>query len=329
MIGAIVPRSVSADASRLSAIIERIGGLDVVLRGLVVIMLCAGLALSTPNFLTEANILNVLRQTALLFLIASGLTLVILTAGIDLSVGANLGLSACLAALVLKATGSIPLAFLVGIATGATAGLANGLLITVLRIPPFIATYGMLWVLFGMTYQIMRGDSVHGFPANFRVLGSGYLLGIPVPVYLMLVFLVIGGVFLSRTRWGQEVYAIGANQEAATLSGIPIRSRLILVYTLSGAMAGLAALVFLARVNSAEGDIGETLTLPAITAVLIGGASLFGGVGTIAGTFIGALILTLVVNGMNLLSVHTNWQPFVTGAIVILAILVDRLSHQK
>ena len=305
-----------------------VSGSGMSIRLLVVLALCVALSLATPTFLTEGNILNVLRQSALLFLIASGLTLVILTGGIDLSVGANVGFSACLAALVLKATGSIPLTFGTAICAGAVAGLANGVLVAALRIPPFIATYGTLWILLGTTYWFMGGESVHGFPPGFRLLGTGHLLGIPVPIYLMFVFLAIGGLFLNRTRWGQEVFAIGANAEAAYLSGIPIRNRLILVYVLSGAMAGLAALVFLARVNSAEGDIGESLTLPAITAVLIGGTSLFGGVGTVAGTFTGALILTLVINGMNLLSVHANWQPFVTGIIVLVAVLIDRHSNR-
>ncbi|MCZ0737704.1 ABC transporter permease [Phreatobacter sp. AB_2022a] len=305
------------------------GGPAIALRLAAVAALCVALALATPNFLTETNILNVLRQAALLFLVGSGLTLVLIGGGIDLSVGANLGLSACLAALTLKATDSLVLTLLVGLATGTVIGLANGLAVAVMRIPPFIATYGMLWVLLGITYRVMAGESVHGFPPRFRFLGSGHFLGIPVPAYLMFVFLAVGGLFLARTRWGQEVYAMGANPEAARLSGIPVRSRQILTYTLSGAMAGLAALVFLARVNSAEGDIGEAMTLPAITAVLIGGTSLFGGVGTVTGTFIGALILTLVINGMNLLSVHSNWQPLVAGVIVILAVLVDSLTNRR
>lgn len=325
-IGLRNPAGGNAAGRRLLALA---GGPEIALRLGAVALLCLALSLATPNFLTETNILNVLRQAALLFLVASGLTLVLIGGGIDLSVGANLGLSACLAALTLQATGSLTLTFAVGIATGMAVGLANGLLVAVMRIPPFIATYGMLWVLLGVTYRVMAGDSVHGFPAAFRFLGSGHLFGIPVPVYLMFLFLAAGGLFLRRTRWGQEVYAMGANPEAARLSGIPIRARQILVYTLSGAMAGLAALVFLARVNSAEGDIGETMTLPAITAVLIGGTSLFGGIGTVTGTFIGALILTLVINGMNLLSVHSNWQPFMAGAIVILAVLVDSLTHRK
>ena len=252
-----------------------------------VLLIGIALAFASDVFLTETNLLNVLRQAALLFLIASGLTLVILTAGLDLSVGANLGMSACLAASALKATGSPLLGALTGVASGLGIGLANGLLVTALRIPPFIATYGMLWVLHGLSYYYMAGDTIYGFPPGFREIGSGYALG------------------------------------------VPINRRLILVYTLSGAMAGLASLIFLARLNSAEGDIGESLTLPAIAAVLIGGASLFGGVGTIGGTLIGALILTLVLNGMNLLEVNANWQPFVTGAIVLIGVLLDMWTRRR
>ena len=165
------------------------------------------------------------------------------------------------------------------------------------------------------------------FPPAFRALGSGYWLSVPIPVYLMFGFLALGIVFARYTTWGQEIYAIGANPVAARLSGVPVNRRLVLVYTVSGAMAGLASLIFLARLNSAEGDIGEPLTLPAIAAVLIGGTSLFGGVGTVTGTLVGALILTLVLNGMNLLAIDANWQPLVTGAIVILAVALDVLTR--
>jgi ribose transport system permease protein len=204
-----------------------------------------------------------------------------------------------------------------------------GLMVTALRIPPFIATYGMLWVLSGVTYYYMAGETIHGFPQGFRQIGSGYLLGIPIPVYLMLVFLAAGVLFSERTTYGQHIYAVGANPVAARLSGIPVSGRLILVYTVSGATAGLASLIFLARANSASADLGESLTLQAIAAVLIGGTSLFGGVGTVFGTFIGALILTLVLNGMNLLAVHANWQPLVTGVIVILAVWLDMKTRKR
>lgn len=292
-------------------------------------LLCVALSLLTESFLNMNNLLNVLRQASLLFFLASGLTLVILTGGLDLSVGANIGISACLAATAIKATGSPALGVLVGLGVGSLVGVFNGLMVTKLRIPSFIATYGMLWVLHGVTYYYMAGETIHGFPPGFRQIGSGYFLGVPIPVYLMVTFLAVGMFFAQRTNWGQQIYAIGANPVAARLSGIPVNTRLILVYTVSGAMAGIASIVFLARLNSAEGDIGEAMTLPAIAAVLIGGTSLFGGVGTVFGTFVGALILTLVLNGMNLLAVNANWQPLVTGVIVVLAVWLDMYGRRR
>ncbi len=291
-------------------------------------LLCLALSFLSTSFLTATNITNVLRQASLLFLLASGLTLVILTAGLDLSIGANVAISACLAATIMKSTGSIPLAVLAGLGCGFIVGACNGWLITLLRIPPFIATYGMLWILHGITYWFMKGETIHGFPTEFRFIGSGYWLGIPVPIFFMLAFLAVWVLFAQRTRWGQEVYAVGANPESARLSGIPVKRRLMLVYAASGAMAGLASLIYLARLNSAEGDIGEALTLPAIAAVLIGGTSLFGGVGSVLGTLIGSLILTIVLNGMNLLTINSNWQPVVTGIIVVLAVVFDNFTRK-
>ena len=305
----------------------RISGLGYRLTGLLI--LSAGLALLSDAFLSPSNLLNVLRQASLIFLLASGVTVVILAAGLDLSIGANVALSACMTATIIKLTGSISLGIATGLACGIVIGLLNGVLITALRLPPFIATYGMLWVLHGVTYWYMAGDTIYDFPPAFRALGSGYALGIPVPVYLMLACLVAGGLFTRYTTYGHEIYAIGANTEVARLSGIPVRNRLNLVYTLSGAMAGLASIVYLARLNSAEADIGEPLMLPAIAAVLIGGTSLFGGVGSLSGTLVGALFLTLVLNGMNLLTVGANWQPLVTGVIVIVAALIDILTRRQ
>jgi ribose transport system permease protein len=302
---------------------------NVAYRLVAVALMAVVLTFTTDVFLTSANILNVLRQASLTFLIASGLTLTILTAGLDLSVGANVGLSACLAATVMKSTDSITLGVAAGLGFGAIVGVLNGLMITLLKLPPFIATYGMLWTLTGFTYWFMGGETIHGFSPGFRGLGSGYWLGVPVPIYVMAAFLFAGGIFTRYTTFGREVYAIGANREAARLSGVPVRARLILVYLMSGAMAGLAAIVYLARLNSAEADIGEALTLPAIAAVLIGGTSLFGGAGSLLGTLVGAVTLTLVVNGMNLLAVDANWQPLVTGAIVILAVWIDVITRQR
>ncbi len=288
-------------------------------------VLVVGLALSILSgaFLSVANLVNVLRQAALLFFMASGLTLVVITAGLDLSIGATIGLAACVAGTLIKSTGDPWLGAAAALAVGAAVGLLNGMMVSLLRIPSFIATYGMLWVLQGLTYTYMAGNTVYGFPRGFRELGNGYLFGIPIPVLLMAALLVVGTLFAQRSIWGQQITMIGANPTAARLSGVPVRRRLILVYALSGLAAGFAALVFLARLNSAEADIGGSLTLPAIAAVLIGGSSLFGGVGTLAGTFVGALLLTLVLNGMNLLHVEGSWQPLVTGVIIVAAVWLD------
>jgi ribose transport system permease protein len=295
----------------------------------VVVVIGVALALLSESFLTVSNLLNVMRQASLVFLAAAGLTLVILAAGLDLSVGANIGLSACLAATAIVSTGSVAVGVLVGFACGATIGLVNGALVTLLRVPPFIATYGMLWILNGVTAWYMAGETIYGFPPRFRALGSGYLLGVPVPLYLTASTLIAGGIFTRYTTYGRELYAIGANAEAARLSGVPVRARLNLVYTLSGAMAGLAGLVYLARLNSAEADLGDPLMLPAIAAVLVGGTSLFGGVGSLSRTLVGAVTLTLVLNGLNLLAVNANWQPLVTGTIVILAAGIDAFARRR
>lgn len=295
----------------------------------VIVIAAAALAIVSPAFLTLNNILNVLRQASLTFLIASGVTYVILAAGLDLSIGANVGLSACVAAAVMKSTGAVAPGVAAGFGCGTMIGAMNGLMVTRLGLPPFIATYGMLWMVRGATYWFMSGQTIYGFPSGFRSLGSGYLLGIPLPVYLMALCLAVGTVFSRYTTVGHEIYAVGANAEAARLSGVPVRRRLNLVYILSGTMAGLTAIVRLAQLNSADAEMGEPLMLPAITAILIGGTSLFGGVGGLFGTLIGAILLTLVLNGMNLLNLSSNWQPLVTGVIVLAAAFIDVWSRRR
>jgi ribose transport system permease protein len=320
----VIAPATTAGRHGLTADVEALG-----YRVAGVLLLSIVLAVSSDAFLTTSNVLNVLRQASLTFLIASGVTLVIIAGGIDLSIGANVGLSACIAATVIKSSGSIVLGVAAGLACGTAIGFLNGLMVTLLRLPPFIATYGMLWVVHGITFWYMAGETIYGFPPGFRTLGSGYVLGIPVPVYLMVLALAALGVFIRYTTYGYELYAIGANGEVARLSGVPVSSRKNLVYTISGAMAGLAAIVYLARLNSAEPDIGEPLLLPAIAAVLVGGTSLLGGVGTLSGTLVGAVTLTLVLNGMNLLNINANWQPLVTGVVILLAAWIDIVTRRR
>ncbi|WP_245326843.1 ABC transporter permease [Bradyrhizobium sacchari] len=286
---------------------------------------CIAVLLSSlsPTFATTDNLLNILRQASLLFLVASGLTLVIIAGGLDLSIGANLTLCACLSAAAIKATSQPTAGIAVALGCGVLVGLTNGVLINRVKIPPFLATFGMLWVAQGIAYWFMAGQVVYGFSPAFRFFGSGFWLGVPVPIWVMLVTGACGVIFLSRTTIGREVYLMGANEAAAVLSGIPVARRRTLLYMVSGLMAGLAALIYVARLNAAEPGIGEPLLLPAIAAVLVGGTSLFGGSGGLFRTLLGATILTLIVNALNLLNVSATWHPFVTGAIVVLAVLAD------
>ncbi|MFI4952265.1 MAG: ABC transporter permease, partial [Burkholderiales bacterium] len=234
-----------------------------------------------------------------------------------------------LAAGVIKSGLSPWLGVATALACSTFAGALNGLAVTLLRLPAFLATYAMLWILQGLAFHYMGGQEIFGFPAAFRALGTGFLLGVPVPVYLMAAVLIVATIFTRSTNLGQEIYAIGANPEAARLSGIPVRRRQLLVYMLSGLMSGIAAVVFLARVNAADSGMGEPLLLPAIAAVLIGGTSLFGGVGSVLGTVLGSIILAMVINGMNLLDIRAQWQPLVVGVVLLAAVLVDLVGRGR
>ncbi|HEX4885055.1 MAG TPA: ABC transporter permease [Casimicrobiaceae bacterium] len=286
------------------------------------------LAILSPQFLTWGNFVNVLRQASLQFLIASGLTIVVLTGGIDLAVGAVLGLAACLSASLIS-QGQVGWGIASALLAGLACGSVNGVLVTYGRIPAFIATYGMLWIAHGLGYVFMKGEVIYGLPDAFRFIGAGFVGPIPVPVIVAAALLVALHLMLHRTVLGRAIYAIGGNPTAARLSGMPVTRRLIAVYALSGLLAGFAALVVIARVNAADSSLGEDMLLPAIAAVCLGGTSLFGGVGGIVGTAIGALILALVVNGMNLLGVETFWQNGVMGTIILASVLADQVGGAR
>jgi ribose transport system permease protein len=304
------------------------GAFVVLSRLLAIIVIVVVLAVLSPQFLSWGNFVNVMRQASLQFLMAAGLTIVVLTGGIDLAIGAILGLAACLSASMMS-QGYLAWGIVSALAAGLAAGSANGLLVTFGRIPPFIATYGMLWIAHGLGYVFMKGEVIYGLPEGFRFIGAGFLWGIPVPVVIAVVLLVVLHVMLHGTVLGRAIYAIGGNPSAARLSGMPVRARLILVYALSGLLSGFAALVVIARINAADSSLGEDLLLPAIATVCLGGTSLFGGVGGIAGTAIGAVILALVVNGMNLLGVQTFWQSGVMGAIILVSVLADQVGGSR
>jgi ribose transport system permease protein len=300
----------------------------VVTRATALVALVVVLSLVSSHFFTFQNLMNVLRQASLQFILSAGLTLVILTAGIDLSVGAVLGLTACLGASLIVA-GHVGLGITAALAAGLACGLANGLLVTQLRIPAFIATYGMLWIAHGLTYVFMKGEVIHGLDKSFRFIGAGHVGPIPAPVVAAALLLGVLYVLLHHTRLGRAIYAIGGNPVAARLSGMPVNRYLVIVYGLSGLLAAFAGLVVIARVNAADPGTGEELLLAAIAAVCLGGTSLFGGQGGIGGTVVGSLILALVINGMNLLNVSTFWQAGGMGLIVLAAVFADQVGGRR
>ncbi len=303
-------------------------GFIVLTRFLALAALVVALSLLSPVFLTWGNFVVVARQAALQLLMSAGLTVVVLAGGIDLSVGAVLALAACLGATWI-ATGHIAAGVAAGLGVGLACGLANGVLVAYARIPSFIATYGMLWIAQGLSYAFTKGNVIQGFPAGFRIVGTGFLGGIPVLLWVGVAVVVLLQVLLHYTVFGRSIYAIGGNLSAARRSGMPVRLRLAAVYGLSGLLTGFAALIVIARLNSAESSIGEDLLLPAIAAVCLGGTSLFGGAGSVTGTAIGSLILALIGNGMNLLVIDTLWQNAVMGGIVLLSVVMDQLGGAR
>jgi ribose transport system permease protein len=298
-------------------------------RLLALVLLCALVALTAPVFLRTQNIINMVRQASLLLIMAIGMTTVILTGGIDLSMGSVLTLSSVVGATVLKIEGlPIWVGIVAGLAVGLSCGLVNGVMVAWVKLPPFIATYGMMWVAQGLAFIVLQGNIITGFPKDFLFFGGGNLFGLPMPIVLMLGVLIVVHVLLSETVWGAHIYAVGGNAEAARRAGIDIAGTLLRAYAVSGLLAAFAGLIFVARLNAAEAGTGEPLLLQVIAMVCIGGVSLFGGEGSVLGSILGALIVTVIGNAMNLWGVSTNWQPFVIGALIIIAVLVDVSTRQ-
>jgi ribose transport system permease protein len=293
------------------------------LGGLVALALL--LTALTPHFLTVSNLLNVMEQTSINAVIAVGMTFVILSGGIDLSVGSLVALSGVVMASALQAGAPVPVALLAGLLAGALCGLVNGSLVTLGRLPPFIATLGMMSVARGAALLFTDGRPVSGFSAGFRSLATGRVLMVPAPVLLTLAVYVLAHLVLTRTRFGRYVYAIGGNEEATRLSGVPVRFHKTMVYTLSGVVSALAAAVLTARLNSAQPIAGMMYDLDAIAATVIGGTSLLGGQGRVTGTLIGALIMGVLRNGLNLLGISSFLQQVVIGLVIVGAVLLDSL----
>jgi ribose/xylose/arabinose/galactoside ABC-type transport system permease subunit len=285
----------------------------------------------TPHFLTVSNLLNVAQQTSINAIIAVGMTFVIIAAGIDLSVGSIMAFSGVVLASALEAGLPLPVALLISLAIGMTCGLLNGLFITYGKLPPFIATLGMMSVARGAALLYTQGRPISGFGEDFRSFATGEILGIPAPVIIMIFVYIIAHFILNRTKLGRYTYAIGGNEEAALLSGISVKFFKTMIYGLCGMLSGLAAIILTARLNSAQPIAGIMYELDAIAATVIGGTSLMGGEGRIVGTLIGALIMGVLRNGLNLLGISSFVQQIVIGSVIIIAVLIDMAlkKHRK
>lgn len=295
----------------------------------VLAIMVALMSVLSPTFLTTGNLLNVLRQAAPIFIIGAGQTVVILARGIDLSMDSVASLTGVVMA-TLMVDNNIPFYFAMplSLALGALLGAINGVIITKIKLPPFVVTFGT-WLLFkGLTVLWIDGRVISGFSEGFHYLGSGRVFGVPVIIFIGLLVYVIVRIALRHTTFGRKIYAIGANPEASRLSGIKIDRVLIIAFIISAVLATFGSQLFISRINSAKEDFGEGFALDAIAATLIGGTSFDGGVGTIEGAVIGALIIILLRNAMNLLGISGEWQGLATGLVIILAVLGDTYLKQ-
>ena len=317
------PRTLS---SRIGPMAQRYGIL------IALAALCLVLSLVSDNFLTSRNIINVLRQTSINGILAIGMTFVILTRGIDLSVGSVVALVGVLSA-SFATTGAAGIAgapymplipVLVGLVTGTAIGAVSGTVVARFSVPAFVATLGMLSAARGLTLIYSGGRPIPALTEGYRWIGTGDIAGIPVPIILFGLVFALAHFVLSRTRFGRHVYAVGGNPHAAKVSGLPVRRIRFAVYAISGALAGIAGMILAARTGSALPQAGVAYELDAIAAVVIGGTSLAGGIGRVSGTVIGALLIGVMNNGLDLLGVESYYQQVIKGGLIVAAVMLDR-----
>jgi ribose transport system permease protein len=296
---------------------------------IVAVMLILGAILSilSPRFLTTGNVTNLLKQVATLSLLAAGQTLVILSAGIDLSVGSVLALSAVLMGGLMNTHAVSPFfAMVLGVLAATGLGAVNGIIIAKAKIPPFIVTLGMMGIARGLALVYTRGASFQLRSELVTFVGSGMVIGVPFPIIMVVVVYIVLYLILKQNVFGRNVYAIGDNEDASRLAGIDVDLHKIAIYTISGFCAGLAAVVMIGRLSSAPPNVAVQAELQAIAAVIIGGTSFAGGIGSVETTLIGAMIMTMITNGLNILGVSSFWQQVFVGSIIIIAVWLDKLK---
>ncbi|MFP2506731.1 MULTISPECIES: ABC transporter permease [Enterobacteriaceae] len=283
----------------------------------------------SPVFFTLPNLLNILQQSSINAIIALGMTLVIISGGIDLSVGPAAALSAVLGATLMVAGVPVPLAVMATLGIGALCGVFSGTLVAYAGLQPFIVTLGGLSLFRAIALIFTDGNPIFGIPVEFRNVINGLVFGIPMPIIIVVAIALILWVVMNKTPLGEYILAVGGNEEAARVAGVPVKRTKVTVYVLSGVLASLAALILIGRLGAAEPTLGNLWELDAIAAAAIGGASLMGGKGSVLGTIIGAIILGALRNGLTLLNIQAFYQLLATGLIIIIAMLIDRATRGK
>ena len=291
---------------------------------LILIVICIFASILSDSFLSISNLFNVIKQITVAGIVGCGMSFVILTGGIDLSVGSIVGLSGAIAAGIMSTTGNAFLAVLAALGIGILCGAANGFFVAQCDIPPFIATLGMMTLLRGCVLVYTQGAPISIKVDAYKFIGKGVIAGVPVPVILLLLLYLIAHYLLTQTSFGRNVYAFGGNREAARLSGISVKQTEWLVYILNGLMSSIAAVVLTARLGSAQSTSGEGIEMDAIAAVILGGTSLSGGSGFVLPTVVGAMIMGIIDNILTLMNVNPHATNIVKGAVVLIAVLVDK-----
>ncbi|WP_236630868.1 ABC transporter permease [Bifidobacterium aemilianum] len=295
----------------------------------VLVLLVVFMLIKAPNFGTMSNLFNVARSISINAILAAGMTIVIITAGIDLSVGSTIAVSGCVAVLAAQSGMNPVLAVLLGVLVGAIAGFVNGWLIAYCKLAAFIVTLGTMTFLRGLAYTITGGLPIVDNNLSFRAVGNGYIWKVPIPFVIMIIVYLVVWVMLDKTRFGSHVYAVGGNPEAARLAGINVKRVLLSVYVIAGVCAGLAGCIFAARVVSAQPTAGTGYEMDAITAAILGGTSMAGGKGKISGTLVGAVILGVLTTGLVLMNVPFFTQQLIKGVVIIIAVLIDGLKQNS
>lgn len=296
------------------------------LSGLLILMVA--FTILSEYFFSINNLLTVATQTAVIAIIAVGQTYVMITAGIDLSIGSNIALAGMVSALAMRASAPVPLAVILGLGSGALVGLINGVFVAIGNLPPFIATLGTMTAVRGLSLTLTQGIPISGLPKSFTFWGTDASFGLPNPVIIMVLLALLFGFILAKTKLGRHVYATGSNFEAARLSGVNTKKVLIMVYLFSGLLAAFAGLIMSARIISAQPAAGDGYELDAVASSVIGGTSTMGGEGSVAGTFIGAFVIGILRNGLNLIGVSPFIQKIVIGLVIVGSVFFDRLKRK-